>query len=69
MEEIEVLVNGQPRRVRAGSSVAELLDDLSLRREGVAVAIDARVVPRGQHTARTLLPGERIELITAVGGG
>ena len=69
MEEIEVLVNGLSRRVPAGSSVADLLEALSLRREGVAVAIDLRVIPRGQHGSRRLQAGERVEVITAVGGG
>lgn len=67
--EIELTVNGEARRVPGGFTVADLLLELGLRREGVAVAIDLRVVPRSQHAGRVLGAGERVEVITAVGGG
>lgn len=69
VEEITLQVNGQTHTVPAGWTVARLLESAGLRREGVAVAIDARVVPRGQHEDRVLAPGEQVEIITAVGGG
>lgn len=69
MTEVEIQLNGQPHRVAMDSTVAELLDALGARREGVAVAIDRRVVPRSEHTDRRLQGGEVVELITAVGGG
>lgn len=69
MDEIAVVVNGEERRVPQGWTVADLLDQVGLRREGVAVAIDLRVVPRSQHLERRLVAGEQIEIITAVGGG
>lgn len=69
MEEIELTVNGEDRRVPAGWSVATLLSALGLRREGVAVAIDLRVVPRSEHGARLLQQGDKVEVIIAVGGG
>ncbi|MCK6507645.1 sulfur carrier protein ThiS [Myxococcota bacterium] len=66
---MELTVNGEPRRVPAGWSVADLLAELRLRREGVAVAVDLRVVPRSEHGARVLRPGDKVEVIIAVGGG
>lgn len=66
---IPVVVNGVEQRVPEGWTVADLLEQAGLRREGVAVAIDLRVVPRSQHAQRLLAAGERVEIITAVGGG
>ncbi|NOY28159.1 MAG: sulfur carrier protein ThiS [Oligoflexia bacterium] len=66
---MELTLNGESRRVPAGWSIADLLDDLGLRREGVAVAVDMRVVPRSQHKQQHLSPGDRVDVITAVGGG
>jgi sulfur carrier protein len=33
------------------------------------VAINTEVVPRGQHATHALRPGDRVEIIQAVGGG
>ena len=46
---MQVRVNGQVRTLADGTSVAELLDELGMRREGVAVAVDRAVVPRSRH--------------------
>lgn len=69
MEEIELSVNGEARRVPAGWTVADLLQSLGLRRQGVAVAVDLRVVPRSEHASRPLAAGDKVEVIVAVGGG
>ncbi len=62
-------VNGEERDVRDGLSVAELLDELGLNRDGVAVAVQGHVVPRTEHAERALEPGQAVEVIRAVGGG
>jgi len=67
--DIDIEVNGELRQVPEGASIAALLAALGLDREGVAVAVDQQVVPRSQHAARALHPGDRVEVIVAVGGG
>ncbi len=69
MDDIELRLNGQPHTVAQGCTVAALLASLGLRREGVAVAIDGRVVPRSSHEQRQLQAGEDVEVVVAVGGG
>lgn len=66
---MKIQLNGEPRPLSAGCTVADLLSELQLRREGVAVAINRRVVPRSQHGERVLEDGDQVEVITAVGGG
>jgi sulfur carrier protein len=65
---IPITVNGEPRRVPAGSTVRALLDELAVASR-VAVAIDREVVPRAEHAHRQLRAGDRIEILEAVGGG
>lgn len=67
--DVDIQLNGEARSVPAGTTVGALLDELGLRRDGIAVAIDLRVVPRGEHDARELVAGEKVEIIQAVGGG
>lgn len=66
---MRIQLNGEARELPEGCTVAALLEALGARREGVAVAVDRRVVPRSQHEARRLREGEAVEVITAVGGG
>jgi len=66
---IQVRVNGEPRTLTAGASVAELIELLGLEGRKLAVAIDRRVVPRSQYRTRQLAAGNRVEILEAVGGG
>lgn len=67
---MNVVVNGTPRTVPRGASVADLLREIGLR-EGVAAAVELNgaVVPRAEHGARRLSEGDRVEVVTLVGGG
>ena len=67
--EIEIHVNGQPRAVVAGSTVAMLLETLELDPRTLAVERNLELVPRGQHAATPLAAGDRLEVVTLVGGG
>jgi len=52
-----------------GTTVAELLEQLGLAGKLVAVEVNLQVVPREQHAACKLAPGDRLEIVTLVGGG
>ena len=63
-----IVLNGKPHDAR-GTTVAELLDELDVPSRGVAVAVDAEVVPRGEWQTTTVPDGARVEVVTAVQGG
>ena len=63
-----ITVNGEPRELTG--TVDELLDALGVEvRRGMAVAVDATVVPRGQWATKQVEDGARVEIVTAVQGG
>jgi sulfur carrier protein len=62
-------VNGEPSQLAAGTSVRELIAALGAPDRGVAVAVDAEVVPRGEWDAFIVPDGARVEVLTAVQGG
>ncbi len=66
---ISLIVNGEPHEVPPGTTVASLLDRLKMQPRLVAVERNRDLVPRGQHAACTLQAGDRIEIVTLVGGG
>jgi sulfur carrier protein len=66
-----IVVNGEARELPPGLTVRGLLDALEVpgRGTGVAVAVDAEVVPRTQWGARELQEGARVEILRAIQGG
>ena len=64
-----IVVNGKPAQVRPGATLAELLAELALPERGVAVAVDAEVVPRGEWDTHVVDDGAHVEVVTAVQGG
>jgi len=68
-DSIEITVNGELRRVRAGLTVADLIASLGLTDRKVAVERNRDVVPRARHREECLQAGDRLEVVTLVGGG
>jgi len=66
---MQIVVNGKPRDVGDNASVAELLKALELDPRQVAVEVNLALAPRGEHASRRLAPGDRVEVVTLVGGG
>jgi len=66
---VNVFVNGQPRQVADGTTVADLLAALQLPKRGVAVEVNQTIVPRIHHPEHPLHDGDRLEVVSLVGGG
>jgi sulfur carrier protein len=68
---VNITVNGKPQTLQEGATVAELLDslDLAAGRRGVAVAIDAEVVPRTEWPRTEVAEGANVEVVVAIQGG
>lgn len=66
---MKVIVNGEPREVAPTLTVAELLRQLEVSPRGVAVEVNLQVIPRSQHEQYRLTEGDRLEIVTLVGGG
>ena len=66
---MNIQLNGTVRALSPGTTVAQLIADLGLPRDGIAVAVERKVVPRGEHGAHVLEEGAEVEVIRAVGGG
>jgi sulfur carrier protein len=66
---VKVLVNGKPTELATGATVLSVLATLDLPDRGVAVAVDAEVVPRGDWPEHELNEGARVEVLRAIQGG
>ncbi len=68
---MNVMVNGEPREVGAGATVASVVEllDVAPGAGGVAVAVDGEVVSRGRWADTRLSEGSMVEVVAAIGGG
>ena len=68
---MRLVLNGREAELPDGAVVAAVLDALDVPSEGrgVAVAVDAEVVPRGEWEEHVLEEGARVEILRAIQGG
>jgi thiamine biosynthesis protein ThiS len=67
--ELSITVNGEPRRVAAGASIAEMVRALALDPTKVAVERNREIVPRSTLATVEVTEGDRFEIVHFVGGG
>ena len=66
---MQISINGQPREVQSPVTVAELLGQLGLAGKPVAVEVNLELVPQQRHAQHQLAAGDKLEIVTLVGGG
>ena len=67
---VSISLNGAAYVCRSASPrVADLIRELSLDGRRVAVEQNGLIVPKSRHAETALQPGDRIEVVVAVGGG
>ncbi len=66
---MQVQVNGTRRELAQGMTIGELLEDLGLSGGVVAVERNQAVVPKRLHGETVLNDGDRVEVVSLVGGG
>lgn len=66
---MQIYVNGEPTEVGDARTVAELLARLELPAQRVAVEVNEQLVRRATFSEHRLKAGDRVELVTLVGGG
>lgn len=66
---IHIQVNGQARSWRSGATVADLLQDLDIQTERVAIELNLEILDRAAFDQRQLKDGDRVEILGFIGGG
>ena len=66
---MQITVNDEAREVAAGTTIADLLEELGMRPKFVAVERNMELVPRARHAECQLAENDRLEVVTLVGGG
>ena len=66
---VQVKLNGDPRELPGGATLAEAVAEVTDLASGVAAAVNGDVVPNGSWAATPLRDGDQVEVVTAVQGG
>ena len=66
---MQIILNGDPRTVTDGATVASLIEQLDLAGKRLAVEVNEEVVPRSRHAECALANGDQVEIVHAIGGG
>lgn len=66
---MEITLNGAPMELPDGATAAELVEQLGLSGRRYAMEVNGELVPRSAHRGHRLMPGDRVEIVHAVGGG
>ncbi len=67
--EVEIILNGEVRRIVAGETLLDLLAALGRDPRTVAIEKNGAIVPRSEYGAAPLAAGDRIEIVHFVQGG
>ena len=66
---MRLIINGQEREIQSSINITELLLELEIKGSHIAVALNSNLIPRSGYETALLSANDRIEIVTAVGGG
>ena len=66
---MQIYLNGKPTQVSDGINMVNLVEQLRLSGQRLAVEVNEELVPRSSFPGQVLREGDRVEIIHAVGGG
>jgi thiamine biosynthesis protein ThiS len=66
---INIVVNGEPYQIAEKSKVTDLISELKLPPERVAIELNLSILPRAKWAETVLHTGDKLEIVQFVGGG
>ena len=66
---MQIELNGASREIPDGTDIVGLMTLLELTGRRLAVEVNGEIIPRGSHAGYQLNPGDRVEVVQAIGGG
>jgi thiamine biosynthesis protein ThiS len=66
---LNIIVNGDEKEMADGIVISDLISELGLKAERLAVEVNRRIVRRADWPSTTLAEGDKVEIVHFVGGG
>lgn len=68
-QQINITVNGEPKQLAAGCTVAQLIESMQLTGKRLAVECNQEIIPKSTHQDVVLQDADVVEIVHAIGGG
>ena len=66
---MNILLNNKPETIFDGLTIKKLLEQKNIQNKYFAVEINQKIIPKSDHGSYLIKDGDKIEIITAIGGG
>ncbi len=66
---MDIQVNGESQTLQDGLTVTDLLNQLDIRTEQVAVELNLKILDRNDFSQSVLQHGDTVEILSFIGGG
>lgn len=66
---MKIILNGCSREITEGLTIRSLLDEIKYNPETVAVELNLAIVSKREYANKNIREGDKIEIISFVGGG
>lgn len=67
--DMQIRLNGKDHEVREGITVTQLLEELKVHPDRVAILVNQEIVKKASYASTTLKGGDRVEVLTVMAGG
>ncbi len=66
---LQIFINGEPREVQENTTLEDLIAELGMQNQRIAVEVNQQIIPHGQYHTCLLTGGDKVEIVRAIGGG
>ena len=66
---MNILLNNKPEILFEDSTIKNLLEKKNIKNKYYAIEVNKKIIPKSDHETYVIKDGDRIEIITAIGGG
>ncbi len=66
---MQIIINGEAKTVGKNLTAQQLLQELGISEQKLALEINQEIVPRSTLSQHVIQPGDAVEIIHAIGGG
>lgn len=66
---MQIHVNGAAREVPDNYTAADLVAAMALTGKRIAMEVNLEIVPRSHYATHRFQPGDKVEVVQAIGGG
>jgi len=66
---MKIWLNGEHADIESGLTLADLAQQQDLGETRYAIEVNEEIIPRSEHPTHALNEGDRVEIVTAIGGG